>query len=114
MFQLSAIVGETTTATEESFKTSLWWLQRSVAFLRPEVRLHCRGCLILAANEIFQDKLISDFIPRVVPNVQLLLNNTKQRLAIVPNGPQTLETARTITDIQEMLRRKVNVGMPVS
>ncbi|KAJ7582598.1 hypothetical protein C8J56DRAFT_955205 [Mycena floridula] len=86
--RLSALVGEVP-PSDESFKTSLWWLQRSVAFLRPE------------------DKLISDFIPRVVPNVQLSLNNTKQRLAILPGGPQTLETARTITDIQETLRRKV-------
>jgi hypothetical protein len=35
--QLSAAVGETP-PSDESFKTSLWWLQRSVTVLRPEVR----------------------------------------------------------------------------
>jgi len=86
--RLSAVVGETP-PNDESFKTSLWWLQRSVSLLRPE------------------DKLITDFIPRVVPNVQHLLNTTKQRLGILPGGPPTLETARTISEIQDTLRRKV-------
>ncbi|KAK7440206.1 hypothetical protein VKT23_017148 [Stygiomarasmius scandens] len=91
--RLSAAVGETS-PTDESFKTSLWWLQRSVSLLRPE------------------DKLITDFIPRVIPNVQALLNTTKQRLTIpVPGGPPTLDIARNISDVQETLRRKV---MPVS
>ncbi|THV07877.1 hypothetical protein K435DRAFT_772233 [Dendrothele bispora CBS 962.96] len=90
--RLSAAVGETS-PSDESFKTSLWWLQRAVALLRPE------------------DKLITDFIPRVIPNVQVLLNTTKQRLAIpIPGGPPTLDIARTISDVQETLRRKV---MPV-
>ena len=93
--------------TDESFKTSLWWLQRSVSFLRPEVGLSIGICTQLTV--VAQDKLIADFIPRVLPNVQLSLNNTKQRLAIIPGGP-TVETARTITEIQEILRRKV--GMP--
>ncbi|KAF8630365.1 hypothetical protein AX15_002929 [Amanita polypyramis BW_CC] len=89
--RLSAMVGETS-PTDEQFKTSLWWLQRSVILLRPE------------------DKLISDFIPRVVPNVQQLLNTTKQRITILPGGPTTVESARTITDIQETLRRKIVVS----
>jgi hypothetical protein len=38
--QLSAVVGETP-PNDESFKTSLWWLQRSVALLRPEVLFIC-------------------------------------------------------------------------
>ncbi|ESK88309.1 wd40 repeat-containing nuclear protein [Moniliophthora roreri MCA 2997] len=87
--RLSAMVGELS-PTDESLKTSLWWLQRAVALLRPE------------------DKLITDFIPRVIPNVQVLLNTTKQRLAIpVPGGPPTLDIARSISDVQESLRRKV-------
>ncbi|KAL0947371.1 hypothetical protein HGRIS_013487 [Hohenbuehelia grisea] len=89
--RLSSVVGDTP-PNDEAFKTSLWWLQRAVALLRPE------------------DKLITDFIPRVVPNVQHSLNTTKQRLTILPGGPATLETARTLSDIQETLRRKV---MPV-
>ncbi|TFK67911.1 hypothetical protein BDN72DRAFT_842508 [Pluteus cervinus] len=89
--RLSAVVGEST-PNDESFKTSLWWLQRTVALLRPE------------------DKLITDFIPRVIPNVQHLLVATKQRMAILPGGPATLETVRTISEVQETLRRKV---MPV-
>jgi len=64
-------------------------LQRSIAVLRPE------------------DKLIADFIPRVIPNVQQLLNTTKQRLTILPGTPPMIETARTLSDIQESLRRKI-------
>ncbi|KAK7049242.1 hypothetical protein VNI00_005843 [Paramarasmius palmivorus] len=91
--RLSAMVGDLS-PTDESLKTSLWWLQRAVMLLRPE------------------DKLITDFIPRVIPNVQVLLNTTKQRLAIpVPGGPPTLDIARSISDVQESLRRKVT---PVS
>ncbi|KAE9394980.1 hypothetical protein BT96DRAFT_966810 [Gymnopus androsaceus JB14] len=87
--RLASIVGETS-AGDETFKTSLWWLQRLVAILRPE------------------DKLITDFIPRVVPNVQVSLNTTKQRLTIpIPGAPPTVDIARTISDIQETLRRKV-------
>jgi hypothetical protein len=41
-----------------------------------------------------------------VPNVQQMLNTTKQRLAILPGGPQLHDTARTITDIQDTLSRK--------
>ncbi|KAK1224473.1 hypothetical protein PQX77_012647 [Marasmius sp. AFHP31] len=87
--RLSALVGEIPVG-DESLKTSLWWLQRSVNLLRPE------------------DKLILDFIPRVIPNVQMLLNTTKQRLTIpIPGLPSTLDMARTVSDIQETLRRKV-------
>ncbi|TRM62731.1 hypothetical protein BD626DRAFT_498259 [Schizophyllum amplum] len=85
--RLAAALGETS-PTEEAFKASLWWLQRAVAILRPE------------------DKLISDFIPRVVPNVQQSLNTTKQRLSILPGGG-TYEGARAISEVQEALRRKV-------
>ncbi|KAL0580223.1 hypothetical protein V5O48_001816 [Marasmius crinis-equi] len=87
--RLSALIGEIPVG-DESLKTSLWWLQRSVALLRPE------------------DKLILDFIPRVIPNVQMLLNTTKQRLTIpIPGLPSTLDMARMVSDIQETLRRKV-------
>lgn len=54
-----------------------------------------------------QDKLIMDFIPRVIPNVQQLLVTTKQRLGILP-GPSTIDTVRNISDIQDVLRRKVS------
>ncbi|KAJ4488438.1 hypothetical protein J3R30DRAFT_3792845 [Lentinula aciculospora] len=87
--RLSSIIGETN-ASEEIFKTSLWWLQRLVSILRPE------------------DKLITDFIPRLIPNVQVSLNTTKQRLTIpIPGVPPTVDVARSISDIQESLRRKV-------
>ncbi|KAF8163142.1 hypothetical protein B0H34DRAFT_764448 [Crassisporium funariophilum] len=86
--RLSAVVGETA-PNDELFKTSLWWLQRVAGLLRPE------------------DKLISDFIPRVIPVVQQSLNTTKQRLAILPGGSATMETARALSDVQEALRRKV-------
>ncbi|KAJ3997522.1 hypothetical protein F5050DRAFT_1399834 [Lentinula boryana] len=87
--RLSSIIGETN-ASEEIFRTSLWWLQRLVSILHPE------------------DKLITDFIPRLIPNVQVSLNTTKQRLTIpIPGVPPTVDVARTISDIQETLRRKV-------
>ncbi|KAM6500667.1 hypothetical protein JOM56_003681 [Amanita muscaria] len=89
--RLSAMVGETA-PSDEQFKTSLWWLQRSIVTLRPE------------------DKLISDFIPRVIPNVQQLLNTTKQRITILPGGANTVEAARTLNDMQEALRRKTTVS----
>lgn len=88
--RLSAMAGETS-PSDEQFKIFLWWLQRSVALLRPE------------------DKLICDFIPRVLPSVQQLLNTTKQRITILPGGATTVEQARTLNDIQETLRRKVAV-----
>ncbi len=69
----------------------LWWLQRVANLLRPD------------------DKLIADFIPRVVPTVQQSLNTTKQRLAILPGGSGTIEAARQLTDVQEILRRKAPV-----
>jgi hypothetical protein len=85
---LSAVVGDTA-PNDELFKTSLWWLQRVAGLLRPE------------------DKLIADFIPRVIPTVQQSLNTTKQRLAILPGGSATMETARALSDVQDALRRKV-------
>lgn len=55
----------------------------------------------------FQDKLIADFIPRVIPTVQQSLNTTKQRLAILPGGAGMMDTVRALSDVQEALRRKV-------
>ncbi|PPQ78521.1 hypothetical protein CVT25_011793 [Psilocybe cyanescens] len=86
--RLSTAIGEVA-PNDETFKTSLWWLQRVSNLLRPD------------------DKLIADFIPRVIPTVQQSLNTTKQRLAILPGGPGTMETARQLSEIQESLRRKV-------
>ncbi|KAJ7090254.1 hypothetical protein B0H15DRAFT_255005 [Mycena belliarum] len=86
--RLSAVISETP-PNDESFKNALWWLQRSAALLRPE------------------DKLITDFIPRVLPGVQTSLIATKQRLPLAPGGPPTLEIARNITEVQDILRRKI-------
>ncbi|KAJ3556900.1 hypothetical protein NM688_g1771 [Phlebia brevispora] len=84
--RLSAVIGETSPA-DESFKSSLWWLQRASAVLNTS------------------DPLISPYVARVLPSVQQMLNTMKQRLAILPGGP-LLDTARTISDIQDMLSRK--------
>ncbi|EAU88362.2 hypothetical protein CC1G_05128 [Coprinopsis cinerea okayama7 len=90
--RLSSIVADSP-PNDEWFKSALWWLQRAVAVLRPD------------------DPLITDFIPRVVPNVRQLINTTKQRLTILPGGgPSTMETARTLSDIHETLRRKGGPG----
>ena len=65
------------------------------------------SCWILTIS-CAQDKLIADFIPRVIPTVQQSLNATKQRLTILPGG-STIEAARQLSDVQESLRRKVPV-----
>jgi hypothetical protein len=87
--RLSIMVSEIS-PTDETFKTYLWWLQRSVNVLNPG------------------DKIITDFIPRVVPNIQKSLNATRQRLSILPVGPLTADTARSIGDVSENLRRKAS------
>ncbi|KAJ7702347.1 hypothetical protein B0H17DRAFT_1043830 [Mycena rosella] len=86
--RLSAVISETP-PNDEAFKNALWWLQRTAVLLHPE------------------DKLITDFIPRVLPGVQNSLIATKQRLPLAPGGPPTLEIARNITEVQDILRRKM-------
>ncbi|KAH6918752.1 hypothetical protein BKA70DRAFT_1248170 [Coprinopsis sp. MPI-PUGE-AT-0042] len=89
--RLASIVGDTS-PNDESLKSTLWWLQRVIAVLRPE------------------DKLISEFVPRVLPNVQQLLSVTKQRLTILPGGgTPVMETARTLSELSDVLSRKVSV-----
>ena len=39
-----------------------------------------------------------------MPNVQQMLNTTKQRLSILPGPP--IEATRTISEIQDILNRK--------
>lgn len=53
-----------------------------------------------------QDPLISPYVSRVLPSVQQMLNTTKQRMAILPGGPLMPDSARTISDVQDMLARK--------
>ncbi|KAH8117243.1 hypothetical protein DFH11DRAFT_1724294 [Phellopilus nigrolimitatus] len=85
--RLAAAIGETS-PVEEAFKSSLWWLQRASTTLNTN------------------DPLISPYIARVLPNVSSMLNTTKQRLALLPGGPQLVDTTRLISDIQETLNRK--------
>jgi hypothetical protein len=87
LHRLAAIVGETP-PIDEGFKSALWWLQRAST--------------VLNINE----PLISPYIARVVPNVKAMLHSTKQRLAILPGGQQLVDSARTITEIQDILGRK--------
>nr|GAT59590.1 predicted protein [Mycena chlorophos] len=84
--RLSAVLSETP-PNDEAFKNTLWWLQRTALVLRPE------------------DKLITDFIPRVLPGVQTSLVATKQRLPLAPGN--TLEISRNVTEVQDLLRRKM-------
>ncbi len=44
-----------------------------------------------------------------MPNVQQMLNSTKQRLSILPGMPSS-DTPRTISEIQEILNRKPMSG----
>jgi len=85
--RLAGALGETPPA-DESFKSTLWWLQRAAS--------------VLNAN----DPLISPYVARVMPNVQQVLNTTKQRLSIIPGGPSLMDAARTISDVQDVLSRK--------
>jgi len=86
--RLAAAVGETS-PVDETFKSSLWWLQRASSVLNTN------------------DPLISPYIARVLPNVQSMLNTTKQRLSILPGGsPQLQDSARIISDVQDVLSRK--------
>lgn len=85
--RLAAALGETP-PVDESFKSTLWWLQRAASVLNTS------------------DPLISPYVTRVVPSVQQVLNTTKQRLMLLPGGPQAIDAARTITDVQEILSGK--------
>lgn len=85
--RLAAAIGETS-PVDESFKASLWWLQRAAQTLNTN------------------DPLISPYTSRVLPNVQAMLNSTKSRFALLPGGPQLMETTRSISDIQDTLGRK--------
>ena len=85
--RLAAALGETP-PVDESFNSTLWWLLRAASVLNPS------------------DPLISPYVTRVVPSVQQVLNTTKQRLMILPGGPQAIDAARTITDVQETLSGK--------
>ena len=58
------------------------------------------------SERALQEPLISPYIARVVPNVKAVLNTTKQCLAILPGGPQLMDSAKTITEIQDILVRK--------
>jgi hypothetical protein len=85
--RLSATISETSPA-DETFKVSLWWLLRAASTLNPT------------------HHMISPYIARVLPNVQQMLNTTKQRLSILPGGSPALNDAvRTISDVQEALGR---------
>ncbi|KAH9946232.1 uncharacterized protein BXZ73DRAFT_36999 [Epithele typhae] len=84
--RLSNVVGEVS-PVDESFKVSVWWLQRAATVLNPS------------------DPLIAPYTSRVIPNVQQLLNTIKQRLSILPHPP--IEATRAIGDIQEILSRKL-------
>ncbi|KAG1749037.1 uncharacterized protein EDB91DRAFT_1112153 [Suillus paluster] len=87
LHRLATIIAETP-PVDEAFKSSLWWMQRTAT--------------VLNVNE----PLIAPYVARVLPNVKATLNTTKQRLAILPGGPQTMDAARTISEIQDILNRK--------
>ncbi|KAI0306774.1 hypothetical protein B0F90DRAFT_1808391 [Multifurca ochricompacta] len=87
--RLAGAIGESA-PVDESFKSSMWWLQRAATVLNTN------------------DPLIAPYTARVLPSVQAMLNTTKQRIAILPGGPQVLETARSISEIQDVLSHKPN------
>ena len=66
----------------------MWWLQRAAAVLNTN------------------DPLIAPYTARVLPSVQQMLNTTKQRIAILPGMP--METARAISEVQDVLSHKPN------
>jgi len=87
--RLAGAIGESA-PVDESFKSSMWWLQRAATVLNTN------------------DPLIAPYTARVLPSVQAMLNTTKQRIAILPGAPQVLETARAISEVQEVLSHKPN------
>jgi hypothetical protein len=87
--RLAGAIGESA-PVDEAFKASMWWLQRAATVLNTN------------------DPLIAPYTSRVLPSVQAMLNTTKQRIAILPGGPQVLETARSISDVQDVLSHKPN------
>jgi hypothetical protein len=87
--RLAGAIGESA-PVDESFKSSMWWLQRAATVLNTN------------------DPLIAPYTARVIPSVQAMLNTTKQRIAILPGGSQVLETARAISEVQEVLSHKPN------
>ncbi|KAN0128472.1 hypothetical protein V8E53_013679 [Lactarius tabidus] len=87
--RLAGAIGECA-PVDESFKSSMWWLQRAATVLNTN------------------DPLIAPYTSRVLPSVQAMLNTTKQRIAILPGGSQMLETARSISDVQDVLSHKPN------
>jgi len=87
--RLAGAIGESA-PVDESFKSSMWWLQRAAQVLNTN------------------DPLIAPYIARVLPSVQAMLNTTKQRIAILPGGSQVLETARAISEVQDVLSHKPN------
>ncbi|KAG9318257.1 hypothetical protein JVU11DRAFT_339 [Chiua virens] len=106
LHRLAGIVGETP-PVDEAFKSALWWLQRAATVLNTNVcRWLIRRGVDLSHRVVIQEPLISPYIARVVPNVKSMLHTTKQRLAILPGGPQLMDSARTITEIQDILVRK--------
>lgn len=49
---------------------------------------------------------MSPYVKRVLTGVLQTLNTTKQRLSLLPGGPQLVDSTRVISDIQEALSRK--------
>jgi len=70
---------------DDSFKNSLWWLQRCAYSLRPS------------------DVVIAPYISRVLQTAQSTLNTTIQRLNVLPGGPSLAETSTMVGQIQQTL-----------
>ena len=83
--RLAGALGETP-PVDDSFKSTLWWLERVASVLNPS------------------DPLISPYVGRVVPSVQQILNSTTQRLMILPGaGGLQNDAAQQIRNVQETL-----------
>jgi hypothetical protein len=53
---------------------------------------------------------VSSYGPRVMPMIQQNLNTFRARLSILPNPTQqTMDAARAVSDVQNMLSRRPNV-----
>ena len=91
LHRLAAVLGETP-LVDESFKSTLWWLERAALVLDPS------------------DPLISQYVTRVAKTVQQALNSTHYRLTArepYPTAePQAMNAARTINVIRETLVMK--------
>ena len=83
LHRLAAAIDED--PSDETLQTLLWWLRRAASVLD------------------VTDPLLSPYVGRLLPSVQQKLDSTRRRLAVLPSGPQMIDAARAVADVQKIL-----------